>query len=253
MKSYVHQKKENRSRANANSDKKRADNRRTTVLDAPANDNTRAGQVAQMQEEVRNSPRMVAQQKQLESAFGVPVQRQGELEEEELLQGKFAPTQRQGDLEEEELLMGKFESVQRQPLPEEEEELLQGKFRAGVTLAQLKADPDQQENRTGLPDNLKSGLESLSGMDMSDVKVHYNSSKPEQLQAHAYTQGTDIHISSGQERHLPHEAWHVAQQKQGRVKPTMQMNGTSINDDPVLEKEADSMGIKALSYRNLAL
>ncbi len=269
MKSYVHQNKENRSRANANSDTKRADNRRTAVMNAPANDSSRAGQVAQMQEEVRNSPRMVAQQKQLESAFGVPVQRQdlleeeelqmkanpaviqqqGPLEEEELLQGKLAPTQRQGDLEEEELLQGKFESVQRQPLPEEEEELLQGKFPARVTPAQLKAGSDQQENRTGLPDNLKSGLESLSGMDMSDVRVHYNSSKPEQLQAHAYTQGTDIHISSGQERHLPHEAWHVAQQKQGRVKPTMQMNGTAINDDPGLEKEADRMGIKALSHR----
>ena len=266
MKSYVHQKKENRSRANANSDAKRADSRRTSVLNAQVNGNTRAGQVAQMQEEVKNSPRMVAQQKQLESAFGVPAQRQeleeeelqmkanpaviqqqDLLEEEELLQGKFAPIQRQGDLEEEELLQGEFESVQRQPL--EEEELLQGKFPARVTPAQLKAGSDQQENRTGLPDNLKSGLESLSGMDMSDVKVHYNSSKPEQMQAHAYTQGTDIHISSGQERHLPHEAWHVAQQKQGRVKPTMQMNGTAINDDPGLEKEADRMSVKALSHR----
>jgi hypothetical protein len=26
----------------------------------------------------------------------------------------------------------------------------------------------------------------------------------------------------GQEQHLPHEAWHVVQQKQGRVKPTGQ-------------------------------
>jgi len=50
--------------------------------------------------------------------------------------------------------------------------------------------------------------------------VHYNSDKPAQLQAHAYAQGTDIHLASGQEKHLPHEAWHVVQQKQGRVKPT---------------------------------
>lgn len=79
------------------------------------------------------------------------------------------------------------------------------------------------ESTTGLPDNLKSGLESLSGMDLSDVKVHYNSTKPQALQAHAYAQGTDIHVASGQEQHLPHEAWHVVQQKQGRVKPTMQL------------------------------
>ena len=76
-------------------------------------------------------------------------------------------------------------------------------------------------NKTGLPNNLKSGIENLSGHSMDDVKVHYNSDKPTQLNAHAYAQGTDIHIASGQEKHLPHEAWHVVQQKQGRVKPTL--------------------------------
>jgi hypothetical protein len=48
-------------------------------------------------------------------------------------------------------------------------------------------------------------------------------SAPGQLQAHAFAQGTDIHIAPGQERHLPHEAWHVVQQRKGRVKPTMQL------------------------------
>ncbi len=82
---------------------------------------------------------------------------------------------------------------------------------------------------------------------MDDVKVHYNSHKPAQLQAHAYAQGTDIHLAPGQEQHLPHEAWHVVQQKQGRVQPTMQMKGkVNINDDKGLEKEADIMGQKAL-------
>lgn len=101
-------------------------------------------------------------------------------------------------------------------------------------------------NNTGLPDNLKAGVENLSGMSMGDVKVHYNSPKPAQLQAHAYAQGTDIHIASGQEKHLPHEAWHVVQQKQGRVKATMQMKGNvSVNDDSRLEHEADKMGNKA--------
>ena len=63
----------------------------------------------------------------------------------------------------------------------------------------------KKENKTGLPDNLKSGIENLSGYSMNDVKVHYNSDKPAQLQAHAYAQGTDIHLGSGQEEHLPHE------------------------------------------------
>ena len=109
----------------------------------------------------------------------------------------------------------------------------------------------RKANNTGLPDNLKSGIETLSGIDMSDTKVHYNSSKPAQLNAHAYAQGTDIHIASGQEKHLPHEAWHVVQQKQGRVKPTMQMKGkVNINDDAGLEREADIMGAKALQMKS---
>lgn len=103
-----------------------------------------------------------------------------------------------------------------------------------------------RENRTGLPDGLKTGIESLSGMSLDDVKVHYNSPKPSGLQALAYTQGTAIHVAPGQEGHLAHEAWHVVQQKQGRVKPTMQMKQARINDDPGLEKEADVMGSRAL-------
>ncbi|WP_394775619.1 DUF4157 domain-containing protein [Flavobacterium sp.] len=108
----------------------------------------------------------------------------------------------------------------------------------------------KKANNSGLPENLKSGLENLSGHSLDDVKVHYNSGKPAQLQAHAYAQGTDIHIASGQEKHLPHEAWHVVQQKQGRVKPTLQMKGkVNVNDDKGLEKEADVMGAKALTVQ----
>jgi len=109
----------------------------------------------------------------------------------------------------------------------------------GTELAQRK------ENRTGLPDRLKAGAERLSGVSLDDVNVHYNSSQPAQLQALAYTQGTDIHVGPGQERHLAHEAWHVVQQKQGRVLPTLQAKGMAINDDPALEREADVMGERA--------
>jgi hypothetical protein len=97
----------------------------------------------------------------------------------------------------------------------------------------------RKKNMTGLPDTLKAGVESLSGLSLDDVHVHYNSSKPAQLEALAYTQGTDIHVGQGQERHLAHEAWHVVQQKQGRVKPTLQTKGGVINDDQELEQEAD--------------
>lgn len=171
-----------------------------------------------------------------------PIQRQEIPEEEEPLQGKFenkpeiacpscfaAPiVQRQEIPEEEEPLQGKFESIQRQEIPEEKEPL-----------------QPKRENNTRMPDNLKAGVESLSGIDMSYVKVHYNSSKPAEVGALAYTQGTNIHVAPGQERHLPHETWHVVQQAQGR-KPTMQVKGVSINDDTALESEADVMGAKAL-------
>lgn len=102
-------------------------------------------------------------------------------------------------------------------------------------------------NGTGLPDDLKSGVENLSGLSLDDVQVHYNSDKPGQVQAHAYTQGSDIHVAPGQEKHLSHEAWHVVQQKQGRVRPTLQFSdGLNVNDDAGLEREADIMGGRAL-------
>lgn len=124
---------------------------------------------------------------------------------------------------------------------------------------QREADPEKdeegeplqmkRENNTGMPDQLKAGIENLSRIDMSSVRVHYNSDKPAGVGALAYTQGTDIHVASGQEKYLPHEAWHVVQQAQGRVQPTMQMQGVQVNDDPGLEHEADVMGERAHNYR----
>lgn len=102
-------------------------------------------------------------------------------------------------------------------------------------------------NNTGLPDALKARVENLSGLSMDDVKVHYNSDKPMQVWALAYTQGTDIHLAPGQEKHLPHEAWHVVQQAQGRVSRTMQMKNVALNNDAMLEHEADEMGKKSSS------
>ncbi|MFC1748618.1 DUF4157 domain-containing protein [Pseudomonadota bacterium] len=156
------------------------------------------------------------------------------------------PAQR---VEDEELLQGKLDTVQRAGI--EEEAPVQGKRLNDTSATQLQAQTTSPENKTGMPDSLKSGIESLSGMDMSDVRVQRNSSKPAQLNAHAYAQGNDIHLGPGQEKHLGHEAWHVVQQRQGRVKPTMQMAGTQINDDASLEKEADVMGGRALAQRKV--
>lgn len=145
--------------------------------------------------------------------------------------------------------------INHSPRVNKQQEQLQQSF-AGVVQAKfpsistelVQTESDQGPNKTGLPDSLKSGLENLSGLSMDAVKVHYNSPKPAELNARAYTQGTDIHVASGQEKHLGHEGWHVVQQMQGRVQPTMQMqSGVNINDDAGLEKEADVMGGKASS------
>jgi len=208
-------------------------------------------------------------------AYKNGISQRQEVDEDELLQGKFETTQREELEDDDELLQGKFETAQRDELKDDEllqgkfetaqrvelddDELLQGKFETAQRdeleddeLLQGKFEPTQRQeapNNTGLPDNLKAGVEQLSGLDMSDVKVHYNSSKPASVQAYAYTQGTDIHVAPGQEKHLGHEAWHVAQQKQGRVQPTITVSGMPVNDNAGLESEADMMGGKAVQMK----
>jgi hypothetical protein len=185
------------------------------AIERAAKSNTVAQQFSDQRE---SALLQLQQQKMMAEASS---QRMAVGDEEELLQGKFV-TQRQGIEDEEELLQGKFEPAQRA----------------------------EKVNETGIPDHLKAGIESLSGFSMDHVRVHYNSDKPAQLNAHAYAQGSEIHLAPGQEQHLPHEAWHVVQQMQGRVKPTMQMKGgVPVNDDMGLEREADLMGQKALQMK----
>lgn len=132
-------------------------------------------------------------------------------------------------------------SIQSQPVQLKKFIEREGPNQRSSDLSQSK------ENKTGLPDDLKSGVESLSGLSMDDVKVHLNSTEPEKLGAHAYAQGGAIHVGPGQEQHLPHEAWHVVQQKQGRVKPTLQTpENVKVNDSESLEREATQMGEKAI-------
>ncbi|MEM9340203.1 MAG: DUF4157 domain-containing protein [Bacteroidota bacterium] len=101
-----------------------------------------------------------------------------------------------------------------------------------------------RESCEGLPTDLQMQLEYLSGYSMRDVSVCYNSSRPAEVQAHAYAQGSAIYLAPGQEKYLPHEAWHVVQQKQGRVSPNRKITKTTfINDDRSLEIEADLLGM----------
>ncbi|MCF6459128.1 DUF4157 domain-containing protein [Pseudoalteromonas sp. MMG024] len=97
-----------------------------------------------------------------------------------------------------------------------------------------------------LPPRLQRGMEALTGVNLADVRVHYNSPNPAQVQAHAYAQGRDIYLAAGQEKHLPHELGHIAQQALGMVKPTTEVNGVAVNDDPKLEQQATDWGEMAV-------
>ena len=193
-------------------------------LQLMADNSPQAKRQQAIQEMADNSPYGVAHRMRLDALVGGPIQRQGPEEEDLQMKAQAAPFQRQ-DIE--------------------DDELLQEKFSASETPTQLQGEDGHRENNTGLPDNLKARIENLSGVALDNVKVHYNSAKPAQLQALAYTQGQNIHVGPGQEKHLPHEAWHVVQQHQGRVKPILQAEGVAINDDAGLEHEADVMGTNA--------
>ena len=78
-----------------------------------------------------------------------------------------------------------------------------------------------KKNKTGLPDRLKAGVETLSGLAMDDVKVHYNADKPVQLQAYAYVQGKDIQLKrmEGEEIQSIHAAAAAGVQGTGHPLP----------------------------------
>lgn len=96
-----------------------------------------------------------------------------------------------------------------------------------------------------LPYCLRIGMERLSGLPLSAVRVFYNAAEPARVQAHAYAQGENIYLAPNQEHHLPHELGHVVQQKKGMVRPTKTVNGVEINDDPFLEDHATELGKRA--------
>lgn len=71
-----------------------------------------------------------------------------------------------------------------------------------------------------LPAQLKAGIEAQAGVDLDDVRVHYNSDRPTELQAHSYAHGSEIHLAPGQESALESEVLHLAEQRKQR--PTAQ-------------------------------
>lgn len=157
------------------------------------------------------------------------------VEEEEPLPGTFDTAQR---IEEEEPLQRKFDPLQRV----EEDQPVKGKFET----TQLAEAPMEKHNNTGLPDNLKSGIESLSGLSMDSVRVHYNSSQPTQLNALAYVQGNDIHVAPGQAIHMPHEAMPEHTPDMVRDHPPAQKKAKHDDPtEPATEQVEEVMGGRA--------
>jgi hypothetical protein len=158
---------------------------------------------------------------------------------EDELQMKADPSAIQRQDDDEDLQMkADPNAIQRAEIPEDE--------------LQMKADPNK------MPDKVQSKMESAFSADFSDVQIH-ESSKASDVGALAYAQGSDIHFAPGQydpksksgQELLGHELTHVVQQRQGEVKPTIQVNGLAVNDDPGLENEADQMGKKAAEQPEL--
>lgn len=200
-----------------------------------------SAQGSALQTWISQSPRMVAQRRAMQAALGpVPHRDSNAPEGAAPLQTRFegAAVQREKPPP---------ASAEPRAANPESSSAVVGPASASAEQTSIRAEAvDARSNQTGMPNQLKAGIESLSGMDMSGVRVHRNSDKPAQLNALAYAQGNQIHLGPMQEQHLPHEAWHVVQQRQGRVRATMQMAGVGVNDDVGLEREADLMGARAV-------
>ena len=106
----------------------------------------------------------------------------------------------------------------------------------------------KKPNTTGMPAKVLQKMESRFNTDFSAVKIFPNSSNATKLYAKAYTQGNHIHFAPGKFnptdpeglKMLKHELKHVQQQRRGIVKPTRQIKGLPLNEDPELEKQADT-------------
>ena len=117
---------------------------------------------------------------------------------------------------------------------------------ASARLAQLAAmAAERSTSGNRLPPALHASVEHLANTSIGDVTVVPNSSRPNAVNAHAYAQGNAIHLAPGKEHHLAHEAWHLAQQAQGRVAATEHVNGMPVNSDTSLEREASVKGSEA--------
>ncbi|MBN2075965.1 MAG: DUF4157 domain-containing protein [Dehalococcoidales bacterium] len=186
--------------------------------------------------------------------INIQAQRQEVPEEEELIQGK-PDIQRQEELEEEELLQAKLD-IQKQEEEEEEEEEIQAQRQEEEEeeLVQMKRDEnaeadvaDEIETRINsakgsgqsLSGEVKKPMEQAFGAGFNDVKIHTDTEADtlnKQLNAKAFTTGTDIFFRNGEfnpdsdsgKKLLAHELTHVVQQSTEVKKKTLAETGEEI-------------------------
>lgn len=198
-------------------------------LQSAIQNSPRSAHIPQLQNNIDNSPRMQAQRKSMDvNQHRSPMQLAGMNINDE------------PQLEHEADVMGaKVEKLGHQ-----------------YVTHQRKKDTGKQSNiegndqLTGFPNLLKAGFATL-GHDINPT-VHYNSRKPAQLNAHAYAQDNEIHLGAGQERHLPHEAWHVLQQRQGRVASTAQFFGHKNRQTPLNLGESAGYSPDGIAYTSMS-
>ena len=129
-----------------------------------------------------------------------------------------------------------------------------GQLGSGITGVAASADArirrlDTREPAAAdpLPRALVDGVAQLSGLDISSTRIRRRSDAAPQIGARAFAYGTEIHLAPGHESRLPHEAWHVVQQRQGRAQPmATNVGGVGVSLDRSLEREADVMGARAV-------
>jgi hypothetical protein len=135
------------------------------------------------------------------------------------------PVQREEEMPEEEMMLKR---IQREEMPEEEMMMkpIQREETPDVSSTAESQIEGSRGSGAALPDDTRSFLEPRFGQDFSDVRIHTGAESHElndQLQARAFTTGSDIYFRDGEynpnsdagKELLAHELTHVVQQGGG--------------------------------------
>jgi hypothetical protein len=166
------------------------------------------------------------------------LQRQEEAEEE------TGPEPREGELEAVKGVQAKTESGGEDALED-----------AG-TEARIKSPGGGRPLTEGVLSKMEAGL----GADFSGVRIHDTATDQAdagRLNAKAFAYRNHVWLGKGasdtDHKLMAHELTHVVQQMQGRLKPALQANDFSINDEETLAREADFMGARSARFESAAV